>query len=111
MHQSKSLEFKTRSGAVGFKREIADRLPRPKGSASSNTGYELVNPFSETLTTVPRQQPKAHRHAKQHSLELSESSTRRFNLHYSDQDSPISAGAEFGASCSNIMNNKTLSTK
>ncbi|GFQ76077.1 hypothetical protein TNCT_433841 [Trichonephila clavata] len=108
MHQSKNLEFKTRSGAVGFKGETADRLPRPKGSVSSNTGYELVNPFLEKHTIVPRQKPKAHRHAGQHSLELSESSTRRLNLHYSDQDSPISAGAEFGASCANIMNNKTL---
>ncbi|GFQ67996.1 hypothetical protein TNCT_435971 [Trichonephila clavata] len=107
-HQSKSPEIKTRSGAIGFKRETADPLPHAKGSTSSNMGYEIVNPFLEKPPTVPLRKPKTHRHARQHSLELSERSTQRLNLHYSDEDSPISAGAEFGASCSNIMNNKTL---
>ncbi|GFY78629.1 hypothetical protein TNIN_474781 [Trichonephila inaurata madagascariensis] len=106
IHQS--LDFKTRSGAVGFKREIADRLPPPKGPNSANKGNELVNPFLEKPTTVSRQKPKIHRHARQHSLELSGSSTRRLNFHYSDLDSPIRAGVVLGASCSSILNNKTL---
>ncbi|GFX61235.1 hypothetical protein TNCV_3407091 [Trichonephila clavipes] len=108
IQRSKSLDIKTRSGAVGFKREIADRLPPPKGSNSASTTNELVNPFLEKPTTVSRQKPKIHRHASQHSLELSESSTRRLNLHYSELDSPIKAGVMLGASCSSILNNKTL---
>ncbi|GFS47688.1 hypothetical protein TNIN_280401 [Trichonephila inaurata madagascariensis] len=106
IHQSR--DFKTRSGAVGFKREIADRLPPPKGPNSANTGNELVNPFLEKPTTVSLQKPKIHRHASQHSLQLTGISTRRLNLHYSELDSPIRAGVVLGASCSSILNNKTL---
>ncbi|GFY51534.1 hypothetical protein TNIN_76131 [Trichonephila inaurata madagascariensis] len=108
IHQSKRLEFKTRRGTDGYKREIADNLPHPKGPKSSNTSYEVVNPFLEKPTTALRPKLKTHKHAGQHSLELSDSSTRRLNLHYLEHDSPTKAGVVLGASGSNILNNKTL---